>query len=71
MLSTVFPHLDFTGQKKARRTGEQKREGKEAHLARIAQGPERIRFLTKSERSGRSPGNAGCWVDAVTGERMN
>lgn len=51
-------------------TGEQKREGKEAHLTRIAQGPERIRFTPQSEGWGRSPMNAGCWVDAVTGEHL-
>ncbi|MCB8922994.1 MAG: hypothetical protein H6662_15510 [Ardenticatenaceae bacterium] len=51
-------------------TGREKREGKEANLAIIAQGPEKIRFMPQGEGWGRSAGNAACWVDAATGERL-
>lgn len=51
-------------------TGEQKLESKEANLAFIAAGPEKIRFEPVSEGWGRSAGNAACWVDAATGKRL-
>lgn len=51
-------------------TGQKKREGKEANLEVIAQGPKSIRFMPHSEGWGRSPMNARCWADAVTGERL-
>lgn len=51
-------------------TGPEKRESKQANLDIIAGGPEWIRFEPQDEGWGRSPGNAACWVDPDTGERL-
>jgi hypothetical protein len=51
-------------------TGPEKMESKQANLDIIAGGPERIRFEPQGEGWGRSPGNAACWVDPDTNERL-
>lgn len=51
-------------------TGEKKRDSKEANLALIAAGPEKIRYEPLSDAWGRSAGNAACWVDVATGKRL-